>query len=67
MLIKVDKDKPEKIIIQGKSGNVKFGVIRDLQGTITLPEVGLGVFITLKSPTKNMIKTAKEARIYKSY
>lgn len=61
-----DKDEPEKIILQVKSGNVKSGDIRDLQGTITLEGAELGVFITLKPPTKDMIKTAKEAGIYKS-
>ena len=61
-----DKDEPEKIILQVKSGNVKSGDIRDLQGTITLEKAELGIFITLKPPTKDMIKTAKEAGIYKS-
>ncbi|MEI6371961.1 MAG: DNA methyltransferase, partial [Nostocales cyanobacterium ELA608] len=61
-----DKDEPEKIILQVKSGNIKSGDIRDLQGTITLEKAELGVFITLKPPTKDMIKTAKEAGIYKS-
>ncbi|OBQ35222.1 MAG: DNA methyltransferase, partial [Anabaena sp. CRKS33] len=61
-----DKDEPEKIILQVKSGNVKSGDIRDLQGTITLEKAELGIFITLKPPTKEMIKTAKEAGIYKS-
>ena len=61
-----DKDEAEKIILQVKSGNVKSGDIRDLQGTITLEGAELGVFITLKPPTKDMIKTAKEAGIYKS-
>ena len=61
-----DKDKPEKIILQVKSGNVKSGYIRDLQGTITLEGAVLGIFITLKPPTKDMIKTAKEAGIHQS-
>ncbi|MEA5620422.1 DNA methyltransferase [Cronbergia sp. UHCC 0137] len=61
-----DKYEPEKIILQVKSGNVKSGDIRDLQGTITLEGAELGVFITLKPPTKDMLKTAKEAGIYKS-
>ncbi|MBF2055998.1 MAG: restriction endonuclease [Cyanobacterium sp. T60_A2020_053] len=60
------KDKPEKIIIQVKSGNVKSGDIRDLQGTMTLNDASIGVFITLNEPTKAMIKTAKEAGIYQS-
>jgi site-specific DNA-methyltransferase (adenine-specific) len=59
-------DKPEKIIIQVKSGKVKSGDIRDLQGTMTLKDATLGIFITLNEPTKEMIKTAKEAGIYQS-
>jgi hypothetical protein len=60
------KDKPEKIIIQVKSGKVKSGDIRDLQGTMTLNNATLGIFITLNEPTKEMLKTAKEAGIYQS-
>lgn len=60
------KDKPEKIIIQVKSGKVKSGDIRDLLGTIAINEATLGIFITLNEPTKEMIKTAKEAGIYQS-
>jgi hypothetical protein len=60
------KDKPEKIIIQVKSGKVKAGDIRDLQGTMTLKDATLGIFITLTEPTKEMLKTAKEAGIYQS-
>jgi DNA modification methylase len=61
-----EKDEPEKIILQVKSGNVKSGDIRDLQGTITLEQAALGIFISLKDPTKEMIKTAKSAGIYQS-
>ncbi|MEG3878179.1 DNA methyltransferase [Microcoleus sp. herbarium7] len=61
-----DKDEPEKIILQVKSGNVKSGDIRDLQGTITLEQAALGIFISLKEATKDMIKTAKSAGIYQS-
>lgn len=60
------KDKPEKIIIQVKSGKVKSGDIRGLLGTIAINEATLGIFITLNEPTKDMIKTAKEAGIYQS-
>ncbi|MGB3206947.1 MAG: DNA methyltransferase [Crinalium sp.] len=61
-----DKDEPEKIILQVKSGNVKSGDIRDLQGTMTLEQAAMGIFITLKEPTKEMIKTAKTAGIYQT-
>jgi DNA modification methylase len=61
-----EKDDPEKIILQVKSGKVSSRDIRDLQGTMTREGSVLGIFITLKSPTKDMIKEAKEAGIYKS-
>jgi DNA modification methylase len=60
-----DKDNREKIIFQVKSGNVKSGDIRDLQGTMTLQGAALGIFITLKTPSKDMIQTAKSAGIYR--
>jgi DNA modification methylase len=61
-----EKDDPEKIILQVKSGKVKSGDIRDLQGTMTRESAVLGVFITLQKPTKDMLKEAKEAGIYQS-
>ena len=61
-----DKDEPEKIILQVKSGNIKAGDIRDLQGTMTLEGAAIGLFITLQPPTKAMIKTAKTAGIYQN-
>jgi hypothetical protein len=61
-----DKDEPEKIIFQVKSGKVKSGDIRDLIGTMTLQEASIAILITLENPTKDMIKTAKSAGIYQS-
>lgn len=61
-----EKDDPEKIILQVKSGKVSSRDIRDLQGTITRASATLGIFITLQKPTKDTIKEAKEAGIYKS-
>ena len=61
-----EKDNTEKIIFQVKSGNVKSGDIRDLQGTMTLQQAAIGIFITLKEPTRDMIQTAKIAGIYQS-
>lgn len=56
----------EKIIFSVKSGNVKSGDIRDLQGTMTISGAVIGVFITLKPPTKDMVQTAKSAGIYQN-
>jgi site-specific DNA-methyltransferase (adenine-specific) len=61
-----EKDATEKIIFQVKSGKVKSGDIRDLQGTMTLQQAAIGIFITLKEPTRDMIQTAKMAGIYQS-
>ncbi|MFN9176806.1 MAG: DNA methyltransferase [Synechocystis sp.] len=61
-----EKDDPERIIFQVKSGKVSSRDIRDLQGTITRENATLGIFITLQKPTKDMIKEAKEAGIYQS-
>ncbi|QGZ89754.1 DNA methyltransferase [Microcystis aeruginosa] len=60
-----DKDNREKMIFQVKSGNVKSGDIRDLQGNMTLQGAALGIFITLKPPSKDMVQTAKSAGIYR--
>ncbi len=61
-----NNNKNAKIIIQVKSGHVKSGDIRDLQGTMLLEQAEMGIFITLKEPTKDMIKTAKSAGIYQN-
>ena len=61
-----DKNEPEKIIFQVKSGKVKSGDIRDLIGTMTLENASIAIFITLENPSKDMIKTAKSAGFYQS-
>ena len=61
-----DRDEPEKIILQVKSGKVNSRDIRDLRGTMDREGAVLGVFITLNQPTKDMSKEAKEAGIYQS-
>jgi DNA modification methylase len=61
-----DNKEPEKIIFQVKSGSIKRGDIDALQGAMVLQKAEIGVFITLKEPTKGMIQTAKSAGIYQS-
>ena len=61
-----DRDEPEKIILQVKSGKVNSRDIRDLRGTMDREGAVLGVFITLNQPTKDMNQEAKEAGIYQS-
>lgn len=61
-----DKNDPEKIIFQVKSGKIKSGDIRDLLGTMTLENASIAIFITLENPTKDMIRTAKSTGFYQS-
>ena len=56
----------EKIVFQVKSGKVKSGDIRDLRGTMEREKAVLGVFITLKDPTKDMLKEAIQAGTYQN-
>lgn len=58
--------KPRKIILQVKSGNVKSGDIRDLKGVLERERAEIGAFITLKPPTRDMLKEAATAGFYKS-
>lgn len=46
----------KKIIVQVKSGNVGTAQIRDFQRVVDLEKAVIGAFITLQSPTSQMIK-----------
>jgi len=57
----------KRIIIQVKSGKVKSGDIRDLNGTVEREKNAvMGVFITLEEPSKNMDLEAMEIDDYHS-
>lgn len=58
--------KPKKIVIQVKSGNVKSGDIRDLNGVVGRERAEIGVFITLKPATREMQKEALSSGFYES-
>ena len=60
----VDNKNHGQIIFQVKSGNIGAKDIRDLLGTITREKAELGIFITLKAPTKPMIQEAKVCGSY---
>ncbi|OQX03018.1 MAG: site-specific DNA-methyltransferase, partial [Desulfobacteraceae bacterium IS3] len=45
-------EKPKRVIVQVKSGNVGVKDIRDLIGTVEREKAAIGVFITLKNPSK---------------
>ena len=60
------KKKPQKAVVQVKSGKVGAGQIRDLKGTVEREGAAIGVFITLENPTQAMVKEALAAGWYES-
>jgi len=58
--------KPQRVLIQVKSGHVKSGDIRDLAGTLQREAAAIGVFITLEPPSKDMVTEAATAGFYTS-
>ena len=61
-----NRKKPQKVIIQVKSGQVKAGDIRDLKGAAEREQAAIAVFITLEKPTRAMHKEALAAGFYES-
>jgi len=59
-------EKPKRVIVQVKSGNVGVKDIRDLIGTVEREKAAIGVFITLKNPSKDMKQEAGDAGYYES-
>ncbi len=58
--------KLKKIIVQVKSGHVKSGDIRDLEGTVQREKAEMGVFLTLEPPSREMLTEAAAAGFYTS-
>ncbi|MBW2135122.1 MAG: restriction endonuclease, partial [Deltaproteobacteria bacterium] len=54
----------KKIVVQVKSGNVTVSQLRDLKGVMEREKAAIGVFITLKEPTKPMLGEAAAAGFY---
>lgn len=61
-----DKGRPQRVVVQVKSGHVKSGDIRDLAGTLKREEAAIGIFITLEEPTRDMTTEAVSAGFYHS-
>lgn len=53
-----------RIVFQVKSGKVGAKDVRELLGTVTREKAELGILITLKKPTKEMLKEAKTYGMY---
>ncbi|WP_036292127.1 site-specific DNA-methyltransferase [Methylosinus sp. PW1] len=57
---------PQFAIISVKGGGIKSGDIRDLKGTMEREKAALGIFLTLKPPTREMQKEAAAAGFYET-
>ena len=64
----IEKDKKTRtIIVQVKGGDVlNPGMVRDLIGTVKKEGAAIGLLVTLKEPTKGMMKLAVHSEPYKS-
>ncbi len=58
--------KPQRVLVQVKSGGVKSGDIRDLVGTVDREKAAIGLFVTLEKPTSHMTTEAISAGYYES-
>ena len=61
-----EKGKLQRVLIQVKSGHVKSGDVRDLRGVVEREEAALGVFVTLETPTQDMVTEAVSAGYFQS-
>jgi site-specific DNA-methyltransferase (adenine-specific) len=58
--------KAKRIIVQVKSGHVSSSQVRDLKGVLEREKAAIGAFVTLKKPTRDMIKEAASAGFYEA-
>lgn len=58
------KAKPRQIIFSAKGGGVTVSQVRDLRGVVEREKAAMGVFITLKEPTRNMQTEAANSGFY---
>ncbi|GAI08977.1 unnamed protein product, partial [marine sediment metagenome] len=56
----------KEVILQVKSGNINVSGIRDLSGVVKREEAQIGVFITLREPTRPMKTGAVSSGYYRS-
>lgn len=58
--------RPERVLVQVKSGKVGSRDVRDLRGTVEREDAALGVFVTLEEPTRPMSDEAASSGFYES-
>lgn len=56
--------KPERVLVQVKSGHVSSRDLRDLRGAVEREGAAMGVFVTLEPPTREMTTEAASAGYY---
>lgn len=61
-----ENKKSQMTIISVKGGAIKSGDIRDLKGVMNREEAALGIFLTLREPTREMAKEAAAAGFYET-
>ncbi|MFL1377777.1 DNA methyltransferase [Nocardiopsis protaetiae] len=54
----------DKILVSVKGGNVNPAQVRDLAGTVGTQKAAMGIFVSMKKPTKGMIDAANSAGYY---
>ena len=59
-----DSGKSKRIVVQVKSGRVDVSQIRDLKGVMEREKAEIGLFITLRPPTRPMHQEAASAGLY---
>ena len=59
-----DSGKSKRVVVQVKSGRVNVSQIRDLKGVMEREKAEVGLFITLRSPTRPMHREAASAGLY---
>ena len=59
-----DSGKSKRVVVQVKSGRVNVSQIRDLKGVMERERAEVGLFITLRPPTRPMHREAASAGLY---
>ena len=59
-----DSGKSKRVVVQVKSGRVNVSQIRDLKGVMEREKAEIGLFITLRLPTRPMRREAASAGLY---
>jgi site-specific DNA-methyltransferase (adenine-specific) len=64
LYFKDDLKDPKRALIQVKSGRVSVKDVRDFRGVLEREGATLGLFVSLESPTREMVREAEQAGFY---